>query len=154
MQLVEHKKLLRIAEDLGCQRTQSETLPCCMIKRLQTSRSCVQICQCFALQTAAMSASVQVRSTVGPACELSEVWRNIQQTHEKARQTGAAYKTDTSTQMLEDRSLGQAVTFVLRVAAALRDKPKGPKDGDRCGTCYALPSALLLSHAITDTSAE
>ena len=153
MQLVKHKKLLQIAEDLGCHRTQSETLPCCMIKRLQPSRACVQTCQCFALQTAAMSASVQVRGTPGPACDLSEVWHNIQQTYDRARQTGAAYKTDTSTQMLEDRSLGEAVTFVLRVAAALRDKPKGPRDGDRSGTCHSLPCALLLRNAITDVRA-
>ena len=120
-----------------------------MLHEQETSRACVQTCQCFALQTAAMSASVQVRSTPGPACELSEVWPSIQQTYDKARQTGAAYKTDTNIQMLEDRSLGEAVTFVLRVAAALRDKPKGPRDGVRSGTCYSLPCALLLSHAIT-----
>ena len=100
-----------------------------------------------------MSASVQVRSTPGPACEPSEVWQNIQQTYDTARQTGAAYKTDTNTQMLEDRSLGEPVTFVLRIAAALRDKPKGPRDGHRSGTCYSLPGAMLLSHVITDTSA-
>ena len=123
-----------------------------MIKRLEASRTCFQTCQCFALQTAAMSASIQVRSTPGPACELSEVWRNIQQTYATARQTGAAYKTDTNTQMLEDRSLGEAVTFVLRVAAALRDKPQGPKDANRSGTCHSSPCALLLSHAITDAS--
>ena len=81
-----------------------------------------------------MSAAAQARSTPGPACEPSEVWQNIQQTYDTARQTGAAYKTDTNTQMLEDRSVSEAVTFVLRVAAALKDKPKGPKDGDRSGT--------------------
>ena len=81
-----------------------------------------------------MSAAAQVRSTPGPACEPSEVWQNIQQTYDTAKQTGAAYKTDTNTQMLEDRSVSEAVTFVLRVAAALKDKPKGPEDGDRSGT--------------------
>ncbi len=106
-----------------------------MIKGLETSRTGAQTCKSVALQTAAMNASIQVRSIPGPACEPSEVWRNIQQTYDRARQTGAAYKTDTNTQLLEDRSLGEAVTFVLRVAAALRDKPKGPKEGDRSGLC-------------------
>ena len=54
------------------------------------------------------------------------LWEDITSTYERARASGAAYKTDTSTELYKDPQHG--VDFVLRVAAALRDKPKPPKD--------------------------
>lgn len=54
------------------------------------------------------------------------LWEDISDVYERARASGAAYKTDTSTEILRDPHYD--VDFVLRVAAALRDKPKPPKD--------------------------
>lgn len=54
------------------------------------------------------------------------LWDDITSTYERARAAGAAYQTDTNTELYMDPQLG--IEFVLRVAAALRDKPKPPKD--------------------------
>ena len=54
------------------------------------------------------------------------LWENIAEVYERARASGVAYKTDTNTQLLRDPQYD--VNFVLRVATALRDKPKPPKD--------------------------
>ena len=77
--------------------------------------------------------------------------------YERALDAGAAYKTDTNTELYRDPQHG--VEFVLRVAAALRDKPKPPKDRHaplcallcapftpvQCHTCAAWPYALYAS---------
>ena len=55
------------------------------------------------------------------------IWKNITEAYERARAMGAAYKTDTNLQLLRDPSYD--IQFVLRVAAALRDKPKPSKGG-------------------------
>ena len=55
----------------------------------------------------------------------SDTWKAVTETYERARHKGAAYQTDTSVQLLRDPS--HDIEFVLRVAAALRDKPKPPK---------------------------
>ncbi len=54
------------------------------------------------------------------------LWKDITEVYERARASGVAYKTDTNTQLLKDEKYD--VEFVLRVATALRDKPKPPKD--------------------------
>lgn len=54
------------------------------------------------------------------------LWEDITEVYERARASGVAYKTDTNTQLLRDPKYD--VEFVLRVAIALRDKPKPPKD--------------------------
>jgi ATP adenylyltransferase len=54
------------------------------------------------------------------------LWDDITSTYERARAAGAAYQTDINTELYMDPQLG--IEFVLRVAAALRDKPKPPKD--------------------------
>lgn len=68
-----------------------------------------------------------------------DLWKAITTTYDRARQKGAAYKTDTNVQRLEDPTYH--IHFVLRVAAALRDKPTPPKDRQvRCRqarSCHA-----------------
>lgn len=59
---------------------------------------------------------------------VNELWRKVLYAYEEAQNRGAAYQTDTNTELLNDENLG--VEFVLRAAKALRDKPKPPKD--RC----------------------
>ena len=59
---------------------------------------------------------------------VNELWRKVLYAYEEAQNRGAAYQTDTNTELLNDENLG--VEFVLRAARALRDKPKPPKD--RC----------------------
>lgn len=54
------------------------------------------------------------------------LWDAITETYERARAAGAAYKTDTDTELLVDPAYN--IEFVLRVATALRDKPKSPRD--------------------------
>ena len=53
------------------------------------------------------------------------LWKDITSTYERARGSGAAYKTDTNTELYRDPVHG--IEFVLQVAAALRDKPKPAK---------------------------
>ncbi len=66
-------------------------------------------------------------------------WQDIVGAYERALDAGAAYKTDTNTELYTDPQHG--IEFVLRVAAALRDKPKPPKD--RHAPLYALFSAPI-----------
>jgi hypothetical protein len=54
------------------------------------------------------------------------LWDDITEVYDQARAAGAAYKTDTNTELLLDREY--KVEFILRVAVALRDKPKPPKE--------------------------
>ncbi|CAK0784806.1 hypothetical protein CVIRNUC_008010 [Coccomyxa viridis] len=56
-------------------------------------------------------------------------WQDIVGAYERALDAGAAYKTDTNTELYTDPQHG--IEFVLRVAAALRDKPKPPKDSSQ-----------------------
>ncbi len=71
-------------------------------------------------QTSHMSTTASVQE---PARSL---WKDITNTYERARASGAAYKTDTKTELYRDPQHG--VEFVLRVAAALKDKPKPSKE--------------------------
>ena len=68
-----------------------------------------------------------------------DLWRAITETYDRARVKGVAYKTDTNVQRLEDPTYH--IQFVLRVAAALRDKPKPPKD--RQVRCITHPAVTL-----------
>lgn len=52
----------------------------------------------------------------------THTWRSIVDTYTKAERNGWAYKTDTKTEFLRDPTVD--ATVVLRVATALRDKPK------------------------------
>ena len=85
------------------------------------------------------------------------LWQDIVGGYERALDAGAAYKTDTNTELYTDPQHG--IEFVLRVAAALRDKPKPPKDRhaplydlyripftpEHCLTCAAWPYAPYAS---------
>ena len=62
-----------------------------------------------------------------------DIWTKITEVYERARAMGAAYKTDTNVQLLRDPTYD--IQFVLRVAAALRDKPRPPKG--RSAPCNA-----------------
>jgi hypothetical protein len=53
--------------------------------------------------------------------EQHPLWARVLEVYESAGASGAATKTDTSVQTLDDGG----ITFVLRVVAALRAKPKG-----------------------------
>ena len=70
-----------------------------------------------------LRASASTLMTPGTSASL---WEDILDVYERARAGGAAYKTDTNTEIFRDPHYG--VDFVLRVATALRDKPKPPKD--------------------------
>lgn len=50
------------------------------------------------------------------------LWDKITEVYERAYASGVAYKTDTNTEILKDPEYD--IEFVLRIAAALRDKPK------------------------------
>jgi ATP adenylyltransferase len=52
----------------------------------------------------------------------SQLWKDIVETYDKARAAQASTITDTST----DVHLDNSVPFILKIAAQLRDKPKGP----------------------------
>mmetsp|Transcript_9445 Transcript_9445/g.57624 ORF Transcript_9445/g.57624 Transcript_9445/m.57624 type:complete len:324 (+) Transcript_9445:237-1208(+) len=52
----------------------------------------------------------------------THTWRSIVDTYAKAERNGWAYKTDTRAEFLRDSTVD--ATVVLRVATALRDKPK------------------------------
>ncbi|GBG00602.1 phosphorylase [Raphidocelis subcapitata] len=54
-----------------------------------------------------------------------QLWQSIESVYERAQQTGAAFKTETRTELLRDPT-PPGIEFVLRVAAALKAKPKGP----------------------------
>ena len=71
-------------------------------------------------QASLMSASTSVQEPT------QSLWDHITSTYERARAAGAAYQTDTNTELYKDPQLG--IEFVLRVATALRDKPKPPTD--------------------------
>lgn len=55
------------------------------------------------------------------------MWQHVLEVYDKAQQSGAATKTDTSVLVVEDGG----ISFVLRVASALKAKPKG-LSGSRC----------------------
>ncbi|WIA11719.1 hypothetical protein OEZ85_011814 [Tetradesmus obliquus] len=56
-----------------------------------------------------------------PAQECSALWSKVLQVYDAAQASGAATKTDTQVTTCSDAG----VTFVLRIAAALKAKPKG-----------------------------
>lgn len=61
------------------------------------------------------------------AQDSSKLWDNIVRSYNRAQDSGAASKMDTSIECLETSN--PSVTFILRITASLRDKPKPPKDG-------------------------
>lgn len=64
------------------------------------------------------------------------LWQRTLQVYEQAQQTGAATKTDTQVHLFDDGS----IDFVLRIASALKAKPKGLA-GSRYG-CVAMHALL------------
>ncbi|KAK9805091.1 hypothetical protein WJX73_004344 [Symbiochloris irregularis] len=88
------------------------------------------------------SASAGQRSKARPACMSgsalsadSSLWEKVLQSYQRAQQKGAAYQTETSTQVLSDAGIG----FVIRRAAALKDKPGGQKSRASTGGKPANP---------------
>jgi len=56
------------------------------------------------------------------ACrDMSALWQQVVAVYDKAQQTGAATKIETKLEECEDGG----INFVLRVASALKSKPKG-----------------------------
>jgi hypothetical protein len=49
------------------------------------------------------------------------LWQRVLAVYDRAQETGAATKTDTQIQLFEDGG----IEFVLRIASALKAKPKG-----------------------------
>jgi hypothetical protein len=49
------------------------------------------------------------------------LWQRVLAVYDQAQETGAATKTDTLIQLFEDGG----IQFVLRIASALKAKPKG-----------------------------
>lgn len=103
----------------------------CMIRPLISlvSGNLEHSTQVSGAQRSPMSASTSVQE---PSASL---WDDIVAAYDRARASGAAYKTDTNTELYRDPRHG--IEFVLRVAAALRDKPKPPMER------HELPSACL-----------
>lgn len=56
--------------------------------------------------------------------ENKPVWSDVVDAYARAQNVGAAYSIDTKPEKIIDASTG--VEFVMRVATALKDKPKGP----------------------------
>jgi len=68
----------------------------------------------------------------------AELWKRIVEVYNRAQSTGACSKTDTKVELLPDPSTG--IEFVVRVATALKSKPKGPpKEAEGSGA--AAPKA-------------
>ncbi|PNH10983.1 5',5'''-P-1,P-4-tetraphosphate phosphorylase 2 [Tetrabaena socialis] len=61
---------------------------------------------------------------VGDAEDAQQLWREIVQVYDRAQATGACSKTDTQVEVFRDAETG--IDFVLRIATALKAKPKGP----------------------------
>ena len=57
----------------------------------------------------------------------SEVWERVLERYHQAQASSASSMTETWEELVRDEAYG--VTFVLRVAAALRGKPKAPAEG-------------------------
>lgn len=55
------------------------------------------------------------------------LWARVLEVYDAAQASGAAMKTDTRLQQIEDAG----VSFVLRVVSALRSKPTGISSNDR-----------------------
>lgn len=90
--------------------------------------------------------TAQVSSMSAPASaqeSARSLYKNIITTYERARENGAAYKTDTHTEVYKDDLHG--IEFVLRVAAALRDKPRPAKERQALQPAEAL--LCLSCHA-------
>ena len=78
----------------------------------------------LAMQAMAGLATSTGSLTVPDASRVS-LWAEAVQRYESAMEAGASYQTDTNVSVLHDAEFD--VDFVLRVATALRDKPKPPK---------------------------
>ncbi|KAK9839797.1 hypothetical protein WJX81_002359 [Elliptochloris bilobata] len=78
------------------------------------------------------------------------LWQRIEATYSSAEARGAAYRTDTLVRVLRDLQ-DPRLRFVLRVATALRDKPKPPKASGQEGRPAVNPflpyeEALWVAH--------
>lgn len=73
------------------------------------------------------------------------LWQHVLEVYDKAQQTGAATKTDTKVEVLADSN----VEFVLRLASALKSKPKG-LSGSRwvCTDVDKLSGTLAGCHSV------
>lgn len=91
------------------------------------------------------------------ACQdISPLWQQVVAVYDKAQEIGAATKTETKVQECEDNG----IRFVLRVASALKSKPKGlsgSKDqstsgegeGTACPAIVSWPAVVSPSQAVT-----
>jgi hypothetical protein len=66
------------------------------------------------------AAAADGSSTAGPPAR-PQLWDRICGVYEAAQQSGAAFKTETQSELFRDGG----IEFVLRVASSLRAKPKG-----------------------------
>lgn len=55
------------------------------------------------------------------AQSIHPLWQRVLEVYDRAQETGAATKTDTKIQLFDDGG----IQFVLRIASALKAKPKG-----------------------------
>lgn len=83
---------------------------------------------CLMLRTITQTA--QPRYMPPSADDSNKLWDKIVSTYNKAQESGAASKMDTSIECLQ--TADPPVNFILRITASLRDKPKPPKDGYCC----------------------
>ena len=88
--------------------------------RQHSSPPVLQISCTSTTASAAPSSASQQPSMHPPA-----LWQRVLEVYDAAQASGAATKTDTSTQLFEDGG----ITFVLRLASALKAKPKGLSGG-------------------------
>jgi len=80
------------------------------------------------------------------------LWQRVNATYDTALQSGAISKTETNDEIVRDQQLG--VPFVLRVAAALRSKPRpaAPKGGGgRPANPFLPPEEALVVAQLSDT---
>lgn len=80
-------------------------------------------------------------SSMSAAQQQHPLWQRVLEVYSRAQESGAATKTDTHVQLCQDGG----IAFVLRVAAALKAKPKGGTCGNNRCVAVSTPQQLLCS---------
>lgn len=70
-----------------------------------------------------MASSASTTAQDAQSADQQALWQSIVRSYKQAQDKGAAYQTETHTELLPDPLTG--ISFVIRKAVSLRDKPKG-----------------------------
>lgn len=83
--------------------------------RQHSSPPALHTCRCTSTTVSAAAPNSASHPSMHP------LWQRVLEVYDQAQASGAATKTDTKIQLFEDGG----ITFVLRLASALKAKPKG-----------------------------